>query len=60
MATLIKQNLLHKKFDESNKGMQECAICAVEYVDSDSITPLPCNPGHYFHTECIEKWMDTK
>jgi len=40
--------------------MQECAICQVEYLEEDEITPLPCNPNHYFHSACIEPWFKTK
>jgi len=24
------------------------------------LTPLPCDPRHYFHSECIEHWMKEK
>ncbi len=34
-----------------------CSICYVEYQMEDDVTPLSCNPNHYFHTKCIEEWI---
>lgn len=37
----------------------ECAICKVKFVDKDQITPLPCDPKHYFHNHCIARHIET-
>jgi hypothetical protein len=50
-ANKVIGGLVHKKFEPSAfKGMNECAICALEYTEDDDITPLPCNVSHYYHT----------
>jgi E3 ubiquitin-protein ligase DOA10 len=42
------------------KQTDQCAICLSEFEESQSVSPLPCNIKHYFHTECLEQWMKTK
>ncbi|KAI0491790.1 hypothetical protein KFK09_026051 [Dendrobium nobile] len=32
-----------------------CCICLTKYVDNDDLRELPC--GHFFHTECVDKWL---
>ena len=32
----------------------ECSICLLEFTEKDLVTPLPCDPRHYFHTDCIK------
>uniref|UniRef100_A0A7S4RS24 RING-type domain-containing protein n=1 Tax=Alexandrium monilatum TaxID=311494 RepID=A0A7S4RS24_9DINO len=32
-----------------------CAICLVDYEDSDAVLPLPC--GHVFHSACLSQWL---
>ena len=32
-------------------------ICLVNFDQDSMVTPLPCDIRHYFHTECIEKWL---
>ena len=34
----------------------ECSVCLTEFAETDIVTPLPCDPRHYFHTKCIKKW----
>lgn len=34
-----------------------CSICCVEYLNEDDICILPCNYLHYYHKECIFKWL---
>ena len=29
------------------------------FSDSDTVTPLPCDKRHYFHSRCIEEWSKT-
>jgi len=32
-----------------------CAICLVDFEDSDVVLPLPCR--HVFHAGCLSKWL---
>lgn len=35
----------------------ECAICKTDFEGEDRITILPCEGRHFFHDECIDKWL---
>ena len=37
-----------------------CAICLADYAEGETITEFSCPSGHYFHKECIMKYMETK
>ena len=43
------------KLEEANKS---CMICLEEFKSKEKVTALPCL--HYFHTNCIKKWMKRK
>ncbi|CAI2298649.1 unnamed protein product [Caenorhabditis sp. 36 PRJEB53466] len=43
------------KKTEGNGEEETCTVCLCAYEDGENITNLPCN--HFFHTECIEKWL---
>ncbi|KAK2978216.1 hypothetical protein RJ640_024249 [Escallonia rubra] len=32
-----------------------CCICLAKYMDNDELRELPCS--HFFHTECVDKWL---
>ncbi|KAI3781867.1 hypothetical protein L2E82_11895 [Cichorium intybus] len=32
-----------------------CCICLAKYTDDDLLRELPCT--HFFHTECVDKWL---
>lgn len=43
------------KFNEH----EECVICLLAFKDTDTVTPLPCDKRHYFHSACIEEWSNS-
>lgn len=34
-----------------------CPICQEQYSQDDTVSMLPCNGKHYYHTECINEWF---
>ena len=36
-----------------------CAICLGGFFEGDTISTLPCNKFHSFHTICLEEWFYT-
>ncbi|KAJ4951346.1 hypothetical protein NE237_028178 [Protea cynaroides] len=32
-----------------------CCICLAKFADNDELRELPCS--HFFHTECVDKWL---
>eukprot|EP01025_Chloroclados_australasicus_P030072 TRINITY_DN3011_c0_g2_i5.p2 TRINITY_DN3011_c0_g2~~TRINITY_DN3011_c0_g2_i5.p2 ORF type:complete len:130 (+),score=16.39 TRINITY_DN3011_c0_g2_i5:107-496(+) len=35
---------------------EECSVCRMEYESRQEIMKLPC--GHYYHGQCIRKWLE--
>ena len=60
----ILRNLSRVKFSEGAFGQlgpeNECIICMQQYANNDLITTLSCNQKHFFHTNCIEKWIQNR
>ena len=54
--SLSRINFDARKF----KASKECAICYVDFEQDAQITPLSCDIKHYFHTDCIERWLKEK
>ena len=50
-----------KKFEdyEGKEEGDKCIICYCEFEDTDEIAELACSAKHIFHTECIQKWLET-
>lgn len=42
---------------EKHLGDPSCTICTVEYGLGDKITIMQCDARHFFHYECIKKWL---
>ena len=57
---IIKDQLedveIKEEFIKKNK-IKECVICLQEYSIGEKICYLPC--FHFFHSDCIKKWIDT-
>ena len=50
--------IYHRRYDpEDFQEHSECVICYEPFKADDEVTPLPCNPAHYFHTECLKPWF---
>ena len=35
----------------------ECMICMDKYTRNDMVAQLKCDVRHYFHSDCVEKWV---
>ena len=56
--TSVIESLAKFKFDTGNFTHDNtCIICMAEYEAEDDVTPLECDPRHYFHTDCIQDWI---
>lgn len=42
---------------ETFKAQDMCSICMQPFNEVDTVTPLPCDSKHYFHSECIVGWF---
>lgn len=52
------KSLKTEEYDpEKHLGDSTCTICASEYQKSDSIVSMQCDPRHFFHTDCIKRWL---
>mmetsp|Transcript_29331 Transcript_29331/g.29062 ORF Transcript_29331/g.29062 Transcript_29331/m.29062 type:complete len:102 (-) Transcript_29331:21-326(-) len=52
------KDLKSVEYDASiNKGDTSCSICAVDYAEKDKIIVMECDPRHFFHEECIKRWL---
>lgn len=60
----ILRSLSRVKFSDGAFGQMgpenECIICMQSYGSNDMITTLSCNEKHFFHTQCIEKWIQNR
>lgn len=55
------KKLSRVKFSEELFGAigeeNECIICMAAFNKEDMITRLECPGNHYYHTACIESWI---
>lgn len=57
----VELNYSKEKLKECHPRLVEddvCSICMAEYEDNDVLLLFSCTGGHYFHRDCINKWMD--
>jgi hypothetical protein len=40
------------------EGNESCRICLEDFKKDDTVTPLPCNSQHFFHTACINQYIE--
>lgn len=54
----VIEKLNRTPFDPNKfKFENECKICLMEYEAEDEITQLKCDERHYFHSDCIIRWI---
>jgi len=57
----LMQNISRVKFSEQLFGAiseeNECIICMTPFGPDDMITKLECPGNHFYHTSCIENWI---
>jgi hypothetical protein len=54
----VIEKLNRTPFDPNKfKFENECKICLMEYEADDEITQLKCDERHYFHSDCIIRWI---
>ena len=47
------------QIDKADVNSKEiCILCMENYQFADEITRLPCNCRHFFHSKCIEAWIN--
>ena len=42
---------------DTHKAIHFCIVCMEEFQNKQRITYLPCDPRHFFHTNCIRIWL---
>ena len=54
----VIEKLNRTPFDPNlHKFENECKICLMEYEPEDELTQLKCDERHYFHSDCIIRWI---
>lgn len=54
----VIDSLNRKKYSEVKlQGESTCSICATEYEEDSPVIVMHCDPKHYFHEECIKRWL---
>ena len=46
-----------KQLLESNNNNLECSVCLTDIDNHDTLSMINCK--HYFHNECIHRWLFT-
>lgn len=57
-GTSLLKSLQSVQFNkDAHKDQSTCAICACDFEPSHAIIALKCDPRHFFHADCIKKWL---
>ena len=57
--SIIIRKLGNSSYNKKKQaGQNTCAICIDQFTDKCQITVLPCDVRHYFHTKCIQQWLE--
>ncbi|CAD2083693.1 RING zinc finger protein, putative [Plasmodium vinckei brucechwatti] len=43
---------------QSNENEDMCSICMMDYMGNDNIMIMPCDKRHFFHSNCLSKWLN--
>lgn len=55
----ITANIQRTKFQSAkHTSTKVCPICLSEFTEGTDIIELPCDNRHYFHTLCIQTWIE--
>ena len=58
VVNYVMSNMQKTKFrHEVYTHLKECPICLLEFIEGVDIIELPCDSRHYFHANCIGKWI---
>ena len=54
----LLKSLKGVRFDEkTHKEQTACAICACDFEQEHLVIVLKCDSRHFFHEDCIKKWL---
>ena len=45
--------------ERQGEGQTEYAVCMERFRPLDTVSPLPCNASHLFHTSCLRPWLQS-
>jgi len=54
-AAEVLSSLPRHRWDASEQGDTECALCLEDYSQGEEVLKLPC--GHLFHENCVGPWF---
>ena len=55
----LKKTTFGNLDEEKKQFAPHCIICYADFKDDDQLSELACDDRHIFHTECIQKWLET-
>ncbi|SBT79838.1 RING zinc finger protein, putative [Plasmodium malariae] len=48
-------NTINAEIPSENEDV--CSICMMNYISNDNIMIMPCDKRHFFHVNCLTKWL---
>ena len=55
---ILNSELIEQKVKIADKNNEDtCSICLCDIVSGDKIITLNCSQRHFFHKDCIKKWL---